>query len=88
MTDSIAVDFPGDPALAIVVVYGRVNCATLIERAYQRLIADWLVWSGDTACFRCTNAMFGSVLFRGGTVVHHVAAIVLLQYMVSENDVV
>ena len=78
VADSIAVDFPGDVALAVVVIYSRVNGATLVEGAYQRLVADGRVWSGDTACFRCTNAMFRSVLFCCGTVVHHVGAIVLL----------
>lgn len=49
IADSIAIDFPGDVALAIVVVYGRVNGATLVKRADQRLVTDGRVWSSDAA---------------------------------------
>lgn len=84
MTDGIAIDFPGNVALAIVVVHRRVDGAALVERTYQRLVADRLVRSGDTARFRCANAMFGSVLFSCSTVVHHVAAIILLGRVVSK----
>lgn len=58
VADSIAIDFPSNVALAIVVIYGRVDGATLVKRADQRLVTDGRVWSGDAACFRCTNAMF------------------------------
>ena len=84
MADGIAIDFPCNVAFAIVVVYSRVNSATLIERTDQRLVANRLVCPGNAARFRCTNAMFGSVLFCCGTVVHHVAAIVLFSRSVSK----
>lgn len=58
MADSIAIDFPGYVALSVVIVYRRIDGAALVERTYQRLVANRFVRSGDAARFRCTDAMF------------------------------
>lgn len=79
MADGIAIDFPCNVAFAIVVVYSRVNSATLIERTDQRLVANRLIWPGNAARFRCTNAMFGSVCRGRGAVVHHIGAVILFR---------
>lgn len=76
VADGVAVDFPGDPALAVVVVYRSVDGTALGEWADQSLVADGFVWSGDAAGFCGADAVFCCVLFGGGAVVHHEAAVV------------
>ena len=76
VADGVAVDFPSDPALAVVVVYRSIDGATLSKRADQSLVADWFVGSGDTAGFGGADAVFCCVLLCGGAVVHHEAAVV------------
>jgi len=88
MANSIAVDFPGDVALAVIIVHSGVNGTALIKRTDQRLVTNRLVRSRHAACFRRTDAMFGSVLRCGSTVVHHVAAVILFPTMVSKAGIV
>ena len=76
VADGVAVDFPGDPALAIVVVYRGIDGATLSKWADQSLVADWFVGSGDAAGFCGADAVLCCVLLCGGAVVHHEAAVV------------
>ena len=76
VADGVAVDFPGDPALAIVVVYGGIDGAALSKRADQSLVADWFVGPGDAAGFCGADAVFCGVLLCGGALVHHEAAVV------------
>jgi hypothetical protein len=76
VADGVAVDFPDDVALAVVVVCRSVDGASLGKWADQSLVADWFVRSGDAACFCGADAVFCCVLFGGGAVVHHEAAVV------------
>jgi hypothetical protein len=76
VADGVAVDFPGDPALAVVVVYRGIDSSSLGQWADESLVADWLVGSRDAAGFCGADAVFCRVLFCGRAVVHHEAAVV------------
>lgn len=77
VTDGVAVDFPGDPALAVVVEDGGVDGAALVEGADQCFVADGGVWAGDGVGCGDADAMQGGVLGCGCAVVHHEGAVVL-----------
>jgi hypothetical protein len=77
VTNGVAIDLPSNIALAIIVVYGRINGAALIERADQWLVADRLIRTGHAARLCDADAVFGGVLYCRSAVVHHVATVIL-----------
>lgn len=77
VADRVAVDFPGDPALAVVVEDGGVDGAALVEGADQCFVSGWGVRAGNGVGCGDADAVQGGVLGCGCTVVHHEGAVVL-----------